>query len=649
MSVVAMKKLSLFCSKRDSDEIISKLTKLRCVEMHRSELGEDELSPCIFSDAKAEHEAIIGRVEAAIGALSQYEKKKFSLVKRKIDADFETFVKDGSYDSALETVKLYEELLLEKKRYSAELGAAEECLTELSPWADSDIALGFSGTERTFLARGSLPAMADLDRIADTAAKYYAVVEKVSGDAYGVYVTVIGLREYENEIMRMLVPYGFNKSAASDAEDETAAGVMFEAEKKRDFAKAKLSSIERKMAEISGKLNSLKVLCDLEKTELEKLKKHELFLSSDSVELLCGWVPETKTGELEAIFDSYGCAYEFEDPAEDDDVPVLLKNNKFAQNFEWVLSLYSLPKYGSFDPTFIMGICYAFLFGLMFADVGYGLIMILVGFLVPKLLNPSPWANAFFRSFGWCGIFCVIMGVLFGGYFGDFPIAFGENILGIDMPESLALLKDFDGKAIDPILNALTFMILGMAVGVVHLIVGMVIKFNIVRKQESWINAIFCVGSWWVLFAGIGLVFLAPNIGIWVLTVGALGVFIGGTLNEKKWYLKPFKGLLAFYDLINYASDLLSYSRILALGLTSAVIAQVVNILGTMAGPSPLGFVVLVIAFIFGHALNIALNVMGTFVHSARLQYVEFFGKFFEDGGRAFDPLKSNSDYTNNK
>ena len=648
MSVVAMKKLSLFCSKRDSDEIISKLTKLRCVEMHRSELGE-ELSPCVFSDAKAEHEALIGKVTAAIAALSQYEKKKFSLVKRKIDVDFDAFVADGSYGSALEAVKLYEELLHDKKQYTAELSVAEECLTELSPWADSDIPLGFCGTERTFLVRGALPATVDLDQVARMAEEHYAVVERVSADAFGVYVTVIGLREHENEIMRALVPFGFTKSASYDAEDETAAGVMFEAEKKRDFAKAKLSMIERKMAELSKSINSLKVLCDIEKTELEKLKKHELLLSSDSVELLCGWVPEAKTGELEAMFDGYGCAYEFEDPSEDDDVPVLLKNNKFAQNFEWVLSLYSLPKYGSFDPTFIMGICYAFLFGLMFADAGYGLIMILVGFLVPKILNPSPWANGFFRSFGWCGIACVVMGILFGGYFGDFPIVFGRTFLGIDMPDSLALIKDFDGNVIDPVLNALAFMVVGIAVGVVHLIIGMIIKFNIVRKQESWVHAIFCVGAWWVLFAGIALLFLLPSVGPVVLGVGALGVFIGGMLNEKKWFVKPLKGLLAFYDIINYASDLLSYSRILALGLTSAVIAQVVNILGAMVGPSPLGFVVLVIAFVFGHALNIALNVMGTFVHSARLQYVEFFGKFFEDGGRAFDPLKSSSEYTNNK
>jgi V/A-type H+-transporting ATPase subunit I len=230
------------------------------------------------------------------------------------------------------------------------------------------------------------------------------------------------------------------------------------------------------------------------------------------------------------------------------------------------------------------------------------------------------------------------MGVLFGGYFGDLPLAIWRWYSD-DVPKSLAIIAD-------PVLDSLLFMIIGIAVGAVHLIVGMIIKFNIVRKQESWLTAILDVGSWWVLFAGIGLVFVLPSVGLWVLIAGAVGIFMGGAVAEKNWMKKPFTGLLRFYDVINYASDLLYYSRILALGLTSAVIAQVVNILGTMMGPSIPGFIVLVIAFVLGHALNIGLNVMGTFVHSARLQYVEFFGKFFEDGGRAFDPVKPTSKYT---
>ncbi len=641
MSIVAMKKLSLFAPKEHSDEILSKLIKLRCVEMHKASVAEEELSPCLLVDKKSEIEVRIGKIETAIDLLSLYEKKKFSFVKRKIDVDFDSFVADGSYERALGVVEQFEDLLEGKKRYQADLNSSNECISELTPWADCDVALNFRGTERTFLIRGSLPKTVSLEQLADSVDGCYAVVEKVSEDLYGIYVTVIGLREYESEISRMLVSYGFNKSADTES-DVTAAAVMFEAEKKRDVSRAKLIGIERKMSELASQLDLIKILYDLERTELEKVIKHEMLVSTESVELLCGWVPENKLDALEDVFEKYCCAYEFEDPAEDDDVPVLLKNNKFAENFEWVLSLYSLPKYGSFDPTFIMSICYAILFGIMFADVGYGLIMILAGFLVPKILNPSPWANRFFRSFGWCGVACIFMGILFGGYFGDFPIKIAE-MYGVTLGPNFGL-----ALLIDPVKQSMPFMIMGIAVGAVHLIIGMIIKFNIIRKNQSLLDAIFDIGLWWLLFAGIALVFIVPSVGLWVLIAAVVGIFLTGGRHEKKWFMRPLKGLLSFYDIINYASDLLSYSRILALALTSAVIASVVNVLGTMAGPTVPGMIVLVIAFIFGHALNIALNVMGTFVHSARLQYVEFFGKFFEDGGRAFDPLKSNSKYTNN-
>lgn len=638
MSVVAMKKLSLFFPKEYGDEILSKLIKLRCVEINRAEADEVSLAPCVLSEKKQKHESLISRTENAISALLPYSQKKFSLVKPKLDADLDAFMTDGSYELALKTLDSLEKVQSEKRLYEADLNEADDTISELGPWADLDVALDFHGTDKTFLIRGTLPPTASLGDLEKKTDELYAAVNEISRDEHGVYVTVIGLSEFEAEIQRALAQFGFTKSHDYDSKI-TAAGVMFEAEKKRGSAAARIARAERDIRGYAERLDLLKILYDVEKTELEKLRKHELLLSTESVEFMQAWVPENKLGALTDIFEDYGCAYEFSDPEEGDDVPVLLKNNKFAENFEWVLSLYSLPKYGSFDPTFIMAICYSLLFGIMFADVGYGIVMILGGFLVPKILNPSPWANKFFRSFGWCGVACVFMGVLFGGYFGDFPIAFGRNFLGLDMPDSLAIIAD-------PVLDSLVFMVIGIAVGAVHLIVGMAVKFNIIRKRQSWLDAILEVGSWWVFFAGIALLFVLPSVGPWVLGVGALGIFIAGGRHEKKWFMKPLKGLLAFYDIINYASDLLSYSRILALGLTSAVIAQVVNILGTMMGPSIPGFIVLVLAFILGHALNIALNAMGTFVHSARLQYVEFFGKFFEDGGRAFDPAKPNSQYT---
>ena len=140
------------------------------------------------------------------------------------------------------------------------------------------------------------------------------------------------------------------------------------------------------------------------------------------------------------------------------------------------------------------------------------------------------------------------------------------------------------------------------------------------------------------LFAGVGLLFVLPDLGLWVAVGAAALIVLTHGRGEKSILMKGMKGLLGLYDLINYVADLLSYSRILALGLASAIIAQVVNILGTMGGASVIGFIVFVIALVIGHLLNLAINVLGTFVHTSRLQYIEIFGKFYEDGGVPFDP-----------
>ena len=614
MSVAVMKKLTLFACRADSEEILSKLVKLRCVELKRSEPEDsDFLSPCDLAEKRQELEARISRIEAAIAVLSAYSCKKFTLVKPKIEASLEEFRESGGYERAVNALERLEAILAEEKECRSAVAASEEGIQSLTPWANSDVPLEFKGTERTFLMRGAFPATVDLAAVNSALDETYALAQQVSRDNHGIYATVIGLRESENEVVRILVGFGFNRR------EESLSGMprraLENAERSAREAEERLGELRELTRALADELDGLKILWDYEKTELEKAQKHELLACSNSVEMLTGWVPEEKIKKTEEVFESYGCAYEFSDPEEGEDVPVLLKNNKFAENFEWVVALYSLPKYGSFDPTFIMSICYALLFGLMFADVGYGLVMVLGGFLVPKLLNPSPWANKFFRSFGWCGVACIIMGVLFGGYFGDLPLAVWRWYSD-DVPKSLALIAD-------PVLDSLMFMVIGIAVGAVHLITGMVIKFNIVRKQESWLTAILDIGSWWVLFAGIGLVFLLPDIGLWVVIAGVVGIFMGGFVAEKSWVKKPFMGLLRFYDVINYAADLLSYSRILALGLTSAVIAQVVNILGTMVAP-PAGFIVLFIAFVLGHALNIGLNAMGTFVHSALSSSVNF-------------------------
>ena len=163
---------------------------------------------------------------------------------------------------------------------------------------------------------------------------------------------------------------------------------------------------------------------------------------------------------------------------------------------------------------------------------------------------------------------------------------------------------------LDPLQDPMSFLVFSLAVGAVHLIAGMAVKFVILCKDGQVWDAIFDVGAYWVLFAGLGLLFVAPDIGKWVAIAGAIFIVLTHGRDAKNIFMKFFKGLLGLYDLINYASDLLSYSRILALGLSAGIIAQVVNLLGTMMGPTVAGFIMMVAVFLIGHTLNLAINLL---------------------------------------
>ena len=184
----------------------------------------------------------------------------------------------------------------------------------------------------------------------------------------------------------------------------------------------------------------------------------------------------------------------------------------------------------------------------------------------------------------------------------------------------------------------MAFLVLSLAVGAVHLIAGMAVKAVLLCKEGKPLDALFDIGSYWLLFAGLGVIFVQKKAGLIVLLCGVAAV-VATQGRSKKGVMKIFGGLLGLYNLIDYASDLLSYSRILALGLAAGVIGQVVNILATLKGASFVGILMMILVFCLGHVLNLAINVLGTFVHTSRLQYIEFFGKFYEDGGTPFKPV----------
>jgi V/A-type H+-transporting ATPase subunit I len=402
---------------------------------------------------------------------------------------------------------------------------------------------------------------------------------------------------------------------------------------------------ERSLDALAERLDELEMLSDVEHTALLAEKQKKELAATEKCAVLTGWCPTDERARVIRVLESVEAAYDFAQPAEGEEPPVLLKNNRFARNFEWVVGMYSYPAYGKFDPTLVMSIFYMIIFGLMFADAGYGLVLSAACFLLVRFTHPREGMQRFLLMFGYCGLSCIVCGVLFGSYFGNFPLAFLENFLGqapAQLPNWSLLPSEAANVAIlfDPLQNPMGFLIVSLGIGAVHLLAGMAVQGYILCRRGQVLDAIFDIGSYWLLFAGIATFALGLPAGVWLTLGGVLAILLTQGRSRKGIAGKLIGGFGGLYNLINFASDLLSYSRILALGLASAVVGQVVNILATLKGGSFIGFILMIVVFCVGHLLNLVINVLGTFVHTARLQYIEFFGKFYEDGGIPFRPIK---------
>ena len=637
-----MKRLTVWAYAGDADAVAAKLIKLRCVDVDT--VGTDSDSYLVRYDPSArirECENSLASIESAMEPLYPFSKKRGGLgAAPAINADREAFAADrGGVRS--DTAAVVARINGMRERLTVierELADATAKADAAKPWLGCGLSLDSNGTESTRLVFGSLPTSTEESAIEarlDGLAAAWRVIKRDPNAAYAIFIAE---RSDADELMRRLNTAGFVRATFPDgcgcAEEICAA-----ANERISALTAEREEINQTFCGLAGRLDDLRVLWDTVSTELVGEQLKEKLMATGSCVLLRGWIPEKRTEKVTAALDALGCAYDLTDPEPGDDVPVKLENNRFASCFEWVVAMYSLPAYGTFDPTFIMSFFYVLFFAMMFADVGYGLVLAVGGFLIPRLLHMKPEKAAPFRMFAFCGIGSIITGVLFGGYFGDMPLALIRAFNPeAELPSTLAIV-------VDPVAQPTTFLLIALALGFVHLVAGQAIKFAIVWK-DSPVDAICDYALFWALYGGLIMLIIVPSVGKWVAIGAAAAIVLTGGRKEKNILMRIPKGFLALYGVVSFGSDILSYSRILALALSGSVLAQVMNILGTM-GSSPVAVVVgMIFVFIVGHTINLALSTLGSFVHTSRLQYIEFFGKFYEDGGRPYAPATPSERYS---
>ena len=662
MSVSVMKKLTVLASARDTDRLVRRLMRLRCAQLTTVPLDDlpdgGTLLRYDCDAARTEAERRVADVTAAIPVLDTYTAKAMPWNQKTLSVTTEEFHSSGRFAAARETVAETISLRDERETALNEYNRLAGVLRSLTPWQEYPMPPEGGGTDLTEVWLGTLPPKTLISAADDALAELHAGVEEIHRDETGVYVAVLLLREDGDAAARALAGVGFTRISFKGlpAPDKTPAENSRLCLKRMDELDNQLQICTDRLRRLSEKLPEVQVLFDLETTALTAAIQKQKLATTEHCVVLEAWVPAEREARLSAALDKLPCAYGLAEPAEDEEPPVLLRNNSFASNFEWVVSMYSYPKYGTFDPTFIMSIFYFIIFGLMFADVGYGALLVLVGFLAPRILHTKPSMTRMLNMFAYCGISCTVFGFVFGGWFGDLPYALMTGFGGYESAEAakeaypifngLTVTLGGNPISLNPLDNPMAFLVVSLAMGAIHLVGGMAVKFVLLCKEGKVPDAIFDIGSYWILFAGIGLIFVNSTVGWITLGVGALIIIATYGRAQKNPIMRVLMGFKGIYDLISYASDLLSYCRILALGLAAAVMAQVFNLLATMGGPTPFGFVLLVVVLLVGHVLNIAINLLGSFVHTSRLQYLEFFGKFFEDGGAGFDPALPSNEYS---
>jgi len=413
---------------------------------------------------------------------------------------------------------------------------------------------------------------------------------------------------------------------------------------------AKIAQAEADIKSFVGMESEIEFLIDYFDVRRQKYEALGSLAMTDNVFVLSGYIPEKYAARVMAELDGkYTVAVEISEPEENEDVPVLLENNAFAAPVESITEMYALPAKGDIDPNPVMAFFYYFFFGLMLSDAGYGLLMVLGCGLALKKFKMAKRARNSLKMFLYCGISTIFWGAMFGSWFGNIiPIIFTE-FLGRPAPRLYLWM--------DPVANPMKLLLVCFALGIVHLFAGVAAGACAQWRAGKKFDALCdCVPIYLAVLgaaplAGGMLTQVPPilsSIGKWValagvilivLTAGRAGKGVIGKLGGGL-------GLNGLYGIAaGYLGDIISYSRLLALGLCTGVIASVVNMLGTIPQNLAVKGIMLAGVFIFGHSLNMAINVLGAYVHTNRLQFVEMFSKFYAGGGRAFKPFNMKTQY----
>ena len=663
MAIVEMRRLSIYSTKNNRKKILEFLQEIGAMEIDEIQSEEVPFEKMDTSGERIRFQKIADEFDHVIELLSKYDDSKKPLLNLENDVitpeEFREIEKNRrKYYSQAKDVLELERSIFESK---ATITRKQNKIATLSPWSKLDIPLNSEKTKTTKILIGTFPDIISEERLAE-------IISNGLGDDIPVTSEIL---YSENQITNVCV-VAYNSVADQVEENMRSCGfsklpflshrIPVKAIEKREndivIEEKNIADAEEKIKGYVDLIPKFKIASDYFRTRSEKYRVLGTLPQSNKVFFLQGWVEAAQAESISKLLEEkYGAVVEIEQ--DDEAAPIKLHNNHFSEASEGVLESYGLPTHGRVDPTFVMSLFYVFFFGMMLSDAGYGIIMALgCAIVLLKFPRMASGTNKMLRLFFWCGLSTTFWGFMFGGFFGDAIDVIAHTFFGV--PETTQVLKPL---WFAPLENPMRLLIWCMLFGMIHLYAGLGMKGYEYLKNKDIVGFISDVLAWYMFVTGLVLMLLPTQIfasiaqmefnfpdwlGILskVITIAGMAIIIlmSGRAN-KNWGLRIALGAYDIYGVTGWLSDVLSYSRLLALGLATGVIASVINSMAIMQGKTVIGVIVFILVFIVGHTLNIAINLLGAYVHTNRLQYVEFFGKFYDAGGEPFRPFKTNNKY----
>lgn len=633
MAISRVKRFEILLPVEETDGFLSYLQELGVAQIDPVPLEELELKP---SEADpSEHERWLSRISRLLQNLPELEEKKgldkLLAPKPKYSASLRKALLDFGYQKVVED---YEKLEARRNELLQEIKQLEREEEFLKPLTALEVPLReLTGFEHCQVQLIQVQPQ-DLEQIKARLRDLPAELFVISREKSRVFILLLNHETAREEVDSVFAEFKSIYISPGHYIDrikneEKISDIILELSQGREEKKERLEQLEKEMAGFAVHRPALMAVHDVLLSEKEKLAGASLTGLTEKTSCLLGWIPEAEAeyfaSRITRYSDRIHMVIRDPKPEEEEEAPVILENPRVIKPFEIITSLYGLPQPRTIEPTIFLAPFFFIFVGLCVSEAGYGLVVALLSLLYLKLGKPKGQTELFMKLLFYLGLSNIVLGTLVGGWFG-FPV------------KSLMLF--------DPLQDPIPFMILALALGFIQVMLSTVLSLVKEYRAGNKVGAIAVKGGWLLLLPSLVgyLVLKKPVFGILTL-VGAAGIVLF-TSKSKNPLTRLFSGLYALYGISGYLADTLSYSRILALGLSTGVIAMVVNNLFQIAWKIPyVGWLAAVLIFIGGHLFNLGIGFLGAFVHSMRLQFVEFFTRFYQAGGKPFKPFKLESKY----